>query len=363
MRKGPSPGPSRPKRGGSSSSLVKKDTDKAASDNAFRVAVRCRPLLRKERATQPESVLQLSAGAVTILKDTELDRLDGTTPRISPRRERQVSARSFTFDHVYDDKCPQERLYTEFVAPFTEKYLEGFNVTLFAYGQTGTGKTYTVIGEQGEERGVVPRFVEQAFDHVRSEREEADAEAEAYSERRMGEEEAAGAPRQLTQSRVERMSVCVFEVYEGKVFDLLSPEKLSATEARASAKGSSVMQQFGQQLQLEMEPTRPGVEGRSYWVKGNAGERTVTSAEAAIQLLRDSQKLRHTASHALNEASSRSHCIFSLATHRRRHAAKLVQLEGGEWGYGRLAPKGSESKTRANLVDLAGSEDARDTQA
>ena len=75
---------------------------------------------------------------------------------------------------------------------------------------------------------------------------------------------------------------------------------------------------------------------------------------------------RHTASHALNEASSRSHAIFSLQLHRRRHVYKLVGGGGG----GGDAParyvvqpqKGAALCTRANLVDLAGSEDQRDAQ-
>ena len=74
-----------------------------------------------------------------------------------------------------------------------------------------------------------------------------------------------------------------------------------------------------------MEAARPDLDCRCYWVRGGAGERTVRSAAEALELLRGSQRLRHTASHALNEASSRSHCIFSLGFRRRRHVHKLVQ--------------------------------------
>ena len=73
---------------------------------------------------------------------------------------------------------------------------------------------------------------------MRVEREEQEAEVEAHAAKRFSDEEAGAAPPQLAQSRVERLSVCVFEVYEGKVYDLLTAEKLSATEARANSKGA-----------------------------------------------------------------------------------------------------------------------------
>ena len=73
-------------------------------------------------------------------------------------------------------------------------------------------------------------------------------------------------------------------------------------------------------------------------------------------------RLRHTASHALNEASSRSHCIFSLQVHRKREVHKLTQVSRGAYKYLLQPAKTTELTTRANLVDLAGSEDARETQ-
>ena len=92
------------------------------------------------------------------------------------------------------------------------------------------------------------------------------------------------------------------------------------------------------------------------------GERPVGSTREALEALRDSMRLRHTSSHALNEASSRSHCIFSLQVHRRRLVYKLTQVERGVYRYVPQPAKSSVRTTRANLVDLAGSEDARETQ-
>ena len=88
----------------------------------------------------------------------------------------------------------------------------------------------------------------------------------------------------------------------------------------------------------------------------------MANTREALEALRDSMRLRHTASHALNEASSRSHCIFSLQVHRVREVYKLLQTSRGVFQYVLQTNKTSTLTTRANLVDLAGSEDARETQ-
>ena len=110
-------------------------------ESAFRVGVRCRPLLPHERVAHTERVLQLSRGTVTLLSADDAERAGSSSPRVSPRRERERLKKAFAFDHVYDENCSQAEVYDEFVKPFTAKFLEGYNVTLFAYGQTGTGKT------------------------------------------------------------------------------------------------------------------------------------------------------------------------------------------------------------------------------
>ena len=113
---------------------------------------------------------------------------------------------------------------------------------------------------------------------------------------------------------------------------------------------------------LWVKALRPGETNRCYWVRG-ACERTIETAADAAAMLHEAVKQRHTASHALNEASSRSHAIFSLQLHRRRRVYKLVpDAEGGGARYELQPLKGVTAAlvTRANLVDLAGSEDQRD---
>lgn len=74
---------------------------------------------------------------------------------------------SFTFDHVYDQHSTQENVYECTAKPAVWSVLEGYNATILAYGQTGTGKTYTMEGfkySAGDpQRGIVPRSMEEIF--------------------------------------------------------------------------------------------------------------------------------------------------------------------------------------------------------
>lgn len=74
------------------------------------------------------------------------------------------TGRPFTYDAVYDDSSTQRQVYDEGAFPLVESVMTGYNGTIFAYGQTGCGKTHTMIGLKGNkaERGIIPN----AFDHI-----------------------------------------------------------------------------------------------------------------------------------------------------------------------------------------------------
>ena len=78
--------------------------------------------------------------------------------------------KQFTFDLVYDWKCSQQEIYEETSAPIIQNVLEGYNGTIFAYGQTGTGKTHTMAGVEDDhkQRGIMPRSFEDIFKSIES---------------------------------------------------------------------------------------------------------------------------------------------------------------------------------------------------
>ncbi|XP_051150145.1 kinesin-like protein KIN-5C [Andrographis paniculata] len=213
--------------------------------------------------------------------------------------------RVFTFDKVFGPNAQQRDLYDQAVVPIVNEVLEGFNCTIFAYGQTGTGKTYTMEGDCKRSKGgasrdlppgagVIPRAVKQIFDTLESQNAE-------YS-----------------------VKVTFLELYNEEITDLLAPEDLSRVALEDKKK----------QLPL-MEDGKGGV-----LVKG-LEEEIVTSASEILTLIERGSAKRRTAETLLNKQSSRSHSLFSITIH-----IKEVTPEGEE-----LIKCG-----KLNLVDLAGSE-------
>jgi len=77
----------------------------------------------------------------------------------------------FTFDHAYDCNSCQEDIFDECAQPLVQNVMEGYNGTIFAYGQTGTGKTHTMTG-QHDQLGIVPRAFTQIFAEIGNESSE-----------------------------------------------------------------------------------------------------------------------------------------------------------------------------------------------
>ncbi|XP_076907273.1 kinesin-like protein KIN-5C [Bidens hawaiensis] len=213
--------------------------------------------------------------------------------------------RVFTFDKVFGPSAHQKDLYEQAVVPIVNEVLKGFNCTIFAYGQTGTGKTYTMEGDirrsksgpKGElpsGAGVIPRAVKQIFDTLEHQNAE-------YS-----------------------VKVTFLELYNEEITDLLAPEEITR-----------VFEEKQKKLLPLMEDGKGGV-----LVKG-LEEEIVTSASEIFTLLERGSAKRKTAETLLNKQSSRSHSLFSITIH-----IKEATPEGEE-----LIKCG-----KLNLVDLAGSE-------
>ncbi|GER43414.1 kinesin family protein [Striga asiatica] len=256
------------------------------------VLLRCRPFSEEE----------LRNNAPQVVTCNEFHREVSVAQNIAGKHFDRV----FTFDKVFGPSAQQRDLYEQAVIPIVNEVLEGFNCTIFAYGQTGTGKTYTMEGEckrsksgpNGElpsEAGVIPRAVKQIFDTLEGQNAE-------YS-----------------------VKVTFLELYNEEITDLLAPDDIS-----------KVVQEDKQKKQLPlMEDGKGGV-----LVRG-LEEEIVTSANEIFTLLERGSAKRRTAETLLNKQSSRSHSLFSITIH-----IKEATPEGEE-----LIKCG-----KLNLVDLAGSE-------
>ncbi|CAM6083629.1 unnamed protein product [Calypogeia fissa] len=262
-----------------------KDKDKGVN---VQVLLRCRPPNEEEVRTNAPQVISCHdhRREVTVFQNIASKQID----------------RTFTFDKVFGPQSQQKDLYDQAVVPIVHEVLDGFNCTIFAYGQTGTGKTYTMEGSGRKTKngglsadaGVIPRSVQQIFDTLESQNAE-------YS-----------------------VKVTFLELYNEEITDLLAPEEFSKV----------IDDKIKKPLAL-MEDGKGGV-----LVRG-LEEEIVTSASEIYNLLDRGSAKRRTAETLLNKQSSRSHSIFSITIH-----IKEATPEGEE-----LIKCG-----KLNLVDLAGSE-------
>ncbi|CAD6193593.1 unnamed protein product [Caenorhabditis auriculariae] len=119
---------------------------KSVKEESVKVVVRCRPLSKKEIENGHKSIIKM--------------------------HYREEPTKDFTFDAIYDEKSTQVELYDEVFRDLVDSVLSGYNATIFAYGQTGTGKTHTMEGkcDLDEQRGVIYRCIDHIFDHIGSSR-------------------------------------------------------------------------------------------------------------------------------------------------------------------------------------------------
>ena len=107
----------------------------------IRVAVRCRPLSKKELKNNEKSIFSITSGNVQLRNPD-----DG---RVS----------TFNFDRIFPDDSKQTEVWDFLGQPMLDKCIDGFNGTVFAYGQTGSGKTFSMQGVQNDPvlKGLIPR--------------------------------------------------------------------------------------------------------------------------------------------------------------------------------------------------------------
>uniref|UniRef100_A0AAR2M306 plus-end-directed kinesin ATPase n=1 Tax=Pygocentrus nattereri TaxID=42514 RepID=A0AAR2M306_PYGNA len=270
------------------------------SGASVKVAVRVRPFNSRETSKESKCIIQMQGNSTTILNPKN--------PKESPK--------SFSFDYSYwshtspDDPsfASQSRVYNDIGKEMLQHAFEGYNVCIFAYGQTGAGKSYTMMGKQEEgQEGIIPQLCEELFEKINDNNNE-----------------------EISYS----VEVAYMEIYCERVRDLLNPKN----------KGN---------LRVREHPLLgPYVEDLS--------KLAVTSYTDIADLMDAGNKARTVAATNMNETSSRSHAVFTIVFTQRRHDSEtdlstekvskisLVDLAGSERADSTGA-KGTRLKEGANI--------------
>ncbi|KAI5089059.1 kinesin-like protein KIF1C isoform X2 [Silurus meridionalis] len=268
--------------------------------SSVKVAVRVRPFNNRETNRAAKCVIQMQ---------------DKSTCIINPKQPKDTP-KSFTFDYSYwshsteEDPCfaSQRKVYLDIGEEMLLHAFEGYNVCIFAYGQTGAGKSYTMMGKQEpEQQGIIPQLCEDLFKRT-AENDDPDL---SYS-----------------------VEVSYMEIYCERVRDLLNPKCRGPLRVR------------------EHPIMGPYVEDLS--------KMAVTSYSDIADLMDCGNKARTVAATNMNETSSRSHAVFTILFTQRRHdqftnlntekvsKISLVDLAGSERADSSGA-KGMRLKEGANI--------------
>lgn len=219
------------------------------------------------------------------LNSNEKERKDKFLPAFPADDQIKLDGRTYKFDRVFNEKTQQETVYKHAAQPIVKDVLTGFNGTIFAYGQTASGKTHTMEGvlHDPSMSGIIPRIVDDIFNHI-------------YA---------------MDESIEFHIKVSYFEVYLDKIRDLLDITKAN--------------------LPVHEDANRVP------YVKG-ATERFVASPEDVMDVVDEGKSNRAVASTQMNSESSRSHSIFLIQVSQENRQAEtkltgklyLVDLAGSE---------------------------------
>ncbi|XP_019944617.1 kinesin-like protein KIF1B isoform X34 [Paralichthys olivaceus] len=271
------------------------------SGASVKVAVRVRPFNSREMSKDSKCIIQMQGNTTTIL---------------NPKAPKEP-AKTFSFDYSYwshttpEDPsfASQNLVFNDIGKEMLQHAFEGYNVCIFAYGQTGAGKSYTMMGKQEEgQEGIIPMLCEDLFEKIN---DDCNKDELSYS-----------------------VEVSYMEIYCERVRDLLNPKN----------KGN---------LRVREHPLLgPYVEDLS--------KLAVTSYTDIADLMDAGNKARTVAATNMNETSSRSHAVFTIVFTQKKHDSEtdlstekvskisLVDLAGSERADSTGA-KGTRLKEGANI--------------
>ncbi|KAK1947961.1 Kinesin-like protein KIF15 [Phytophthora citrophthora] len=304
----------------------------APSEEKMKVVVRVRPLQAREEAWSNGTEVDANVNLPTtiIIQENEV------------RWEKNGQMKILKADAVFANGSSQDNVFCS-VSESVDALIAGFDCSVFAYGQTGTGKTHTMSGLQRDERkdrdalgltpthyGVVPRSIDRLFTEI--ERRKHGTAGEAFT------------------------VYCSFiEIYNEKIFDILSPEMIANGKGSHSPDSKPSAPNNGSQTQrarwnssVSAKDTkclqiRQKLDG-SVFVDGMTS-RTVNSKAELLQAFREGLLHREVRDNLYNQFSSRGHAVFQITLRKTFADAESI--------------KNTVKKTRLSrlfFVDLAGSE-------
>lgn len=293
----------------------------------IQVVVRCRGRNSRELQANSQVVVELPSDIYSLAHPTVTINQHHSNV-LSQKIINSLDSKTYNFDQVYGPMADQQLVYQKAVMPLVRDFFNGFNVTVLAYGQTGTGKTYTMCGD-GSGTGTGTASVKNT------------ANTTVSSDSSLSEHSGI-IPRVLHDlfARLDQTDdfivKCSFiELYNENLKDLLNDEPTGPSTNNGSSSGAGSNSGGG----LRIYETKKSANSI---LISNLKEVNIDSLTSGSNLLKSGLQKRKIASTKLNDVSSRSHTIFTINLYKRQTSTS---------GLGELV-----RHSKINLVDLAGLE-------
>jgi chromosome segregation ATPase len=314
-------------------------SDEDGGRTAVKVAVRVRPPLKP---TDPGFDLipqRFQRAMVQTTSDTSIS--------IDAPQGKKV----FVFDRVFGPAVGQDGIW-DYLNESISAFLQGYNVSLLAYGQSGAGKSYTMgtsgPSEQGdlESMGVIPRAAMELFEKLDGTAPARNSNRNSMSQLRAPARYSMQAPASKPADRNWQLKATYVEIYNEQLRDLLladsvGPHERSVVNIREDTKGNIILTGL-QQVDIN-------------------------SADDLMNALNFGSTIRQTDATAVNAKSSRSHAVFSLNLVQRKPKSQATAGAEKRFSVPLEAMTGTDSwvttDSKLHFVDLAGSERLKNTGA
>ena len=285
------------------------------SSESIKCIVRCRPMNSKEK--------NIGIKCISINNDSKCISLlnkDGKTYH---------NKAQYIMDKVFSENISQQEIFKEIGEPTLESFLDGYNCTIFCYGQTGAGKTYTMLGpldqlfeESSSSHGLIPRIIHFLFN-------EKNRVINLITNNTTGK----------CKNISYQLKLCVMEIYQEQIIDLLNPIQDSNPDFNLYSTNNNIKKDTNE-LKIKEDPKK------GMYIQGIT-EEIIENVNQAKNIILTGLKSRHVACTEMNAESSRSHLLFSIYLNAEYMNSKNTKIQ---------------KNSRLHLIDLAGSERQKKTK-
>ena len=289
--------------------------------------LRIRPESDKEKEYSNIDIIKIeNSTSMKLVSPTEYNSFIDGTKYIKNEKGLEVTATkeyNYKFNYIFAQNSQQNDIYQYSTSFLVSNIFEGFNSTIFAYGSTGSGKTYTMMGTETNP-GIVLRSINQILNIMENNGINAQYD----------------------------LQITYFEIYNENIYDLLSGEDKNNSKLRKMVENSPKMNKDNDLIKFNNKKNNNGLYNKFFLI--GLTKKIINSQDEAFQIITEANKKRSTGVTSQNNNSSRSHCVLQINIVNKTMNAD--NFENNLINDNLIEDKESTKYGKLILIDMAGNE-------